>query len=259
MIRTTLITALFSFLLLNESPALAHFGMVIPDTPQLNQERPSTRVRLSFSHPFTGQGMDMARPAAIFALKENTRQDLGASLEPTTIMGQQGWQFTFQPQRPGVHWLVMEPQPYWEPAEDLLILHTTKTAVSAYGGDEGWAVPLGLKTEIVPLVRPFALYAGNSFRGQVLLDGRPVPASTVEVEYYNQDGRQAASEAHISQTIITDAQGLFSFTCPWPGWWGFAALNTGNFTLPDPSGNPKEVELGAVLWIYLDPLPQPQP
>ncbi len=255
----TFLSTLIGSLLLSATATQAHFGMVIPDSSQLDQDRPASPVHLSFSHPFTGQGMDLARPAAIYALKDGIRHDLDADLQAATIMGHEGWQFNFRPQRPGVHWLVMEPRPYWEPAEDLFIIHYTKTVISAYGGDEGWAEPLGLKTEIVPLLRPFANYAGNSFRGQVLINGQPAPASTVEVEYYNQDHRQAPSEAHISQAIITDEQGYFSFTCPLPGWWGFAALSDGDFTLPDPEGNRKGVELGAVLWLYLDPLPLPRP
>lgn len=57
----------------------------------------------------------------------------------------------------------MEPKPYFEPAEDCYIIHYTKTVVSAFGL-EGWDRELGLKTEIVPLTRPFGLYAGNVFQ-----------------------------------------------------------------------------------------------
>jgi cobalt/nickel transport protein len=59
----------------------------------------------------------------------------------------------------------------------------------------------------------------------------------------------------VSQVILADGQGIFSFSCPAAGWWGFAALNDGNFTIKDPAGQEKGVELGAVLWLYLDPFP----
>jgi cobalt/nickel transport protein len=42
------------------------------------------------------------------------------------------------------------------------------------------------------------------------------------------------------------------------GWWGFAALSQADYTLKDPQGNEKGVELGAVLWTYLDKLPEAQ-
>ena len=259
-ILTTLL-ALSLFTL--SSPADAHFGMVIPSANDINQQRPKVHLNLSFSHPFAGVGMDMERPAAFYASKKGQKEELTAKLSPTTVMGHQGWALEYSPKRPGVYWFVMEPQPYWEAADDLSIVHYTKTAVSAYDGDEDWAEPLGLKTEIVPLLRPFGNYAANTFVGQVLLDGKPVPGSVVEVEYYDQaknkagqKGLQAPSDAHVSQVILADDQGIFSFSCPAAGWWGFAALNDGNFTIKDPQGNDKGVELGAVLWLYLDPFPQ---
>ncbi len=243
--------------------AHAHFGMVIPSANSVSQQRPSIHVDLSFSHPFAGIGMDMAKPAAFYAIKDGEKEDLSAKLASASIMGHQAWGIDYSPKRPGVYWLVMEPQPYWEPAEDLSIIHYTKTVVSAFDGDEGWGEPLGLKTEIVPLLRPFGNYGGNTFVGQVLMNGKPVAGSEVEVEYYNQQAEksnkkplQAPSDAHVTQVVKADGQGIFTFSCPVAGWWGFAALNEGDFTLKDPQGKEKAVELGAVLWLHLDPFPQ---
>jgi cobalt/nickel transport protein len=147
----------------------------------------------------------------------------------------------------------MEPHPYWEPAEDISIIHYTKTVIAAFGEDQGWDKPVGIETEIVPLTRPFGNYAGDSFRGQVLLKGKPVPDAEVEVELYNKDGKFVApSDYHVTQVVKADENGVFSFTCPQPGWWGFAALNEADFKIKDPDGNDKNVEIGAVLWIHLD-------
>ena len=41
---------------------------------------------------------------------------------------------------------------------------------------------------------------------------------------------------------------MFSYSVPWAGWWGFAALNTAAEKM-DYKGSPKDVELGAVLWM----------
>jgi cobalt/nickel transport protein len=60
----------------------------------------------------------------------------------------------------------------------------------------------------------------------------------------------------VTQVVRADDQGIFTFSCPSAGWWGFAALNEGDFTLKDPQGKEKAVELGAVLWLHLDPFPQ---
>jgi cobalt/nickel transport protein len=116
-----------------------------------------------------------------------------------------------------------------------------------------------LPTEIIPLLRPFGNYAGNGFSGQVLVQGKPVAGAEVEVEFYNKDNTlQSRSDYHVTQLIKADQNGIFTFTCPLAGWWGFAALSQAEYTLKDPQGNEKGVELGAVLWTYLDKLPEAQ-
>lgn len=115
---------------------------------------------------------------------------------------------------------------------------------------------LGLKTEIIPLTRPFGNYAGNVFQGQVLLNGKPAPNCSVEVEYYNQDGQaKPENDYYVTQVVKTDPQGIFTFAVPINGWWGFAALNTDEATM-DYQGKAKEVELGAVLWMYFSQWPK---
>ncbi len=243
-----------ALLVASSSPAMAHFGMVIPSANIVKPEKKSVEVSLSFSHPFEMIGMDLAKPDAFYVVSDGKRQDLQPSLKKTEVMEHQAWQTSYKIRRPGVYQFVMEPRPYWETAEDLSIIHYTKTIVAAYGADVGWDKPVGLPAEIVPLLRPFGNYAGNSFSGQVLINGKPVPQAEVEVEYYNEDGKlKATSDYHITQVVKTDSSGVFTFSCPRSGWWGFSALSEAEYTLPDPSGKEKSVEVGAVLWIYIDP------
>ncbi len=233
--------------------AAAHFGMVIPSENIVTQQKKSVDVTLSFSHPFEGHGMELAKPLQFFVAKDGKRTDLLPTLSETTVMDHKAWQSTFKVQRPGVYHFAMEPIPYWEPAEDVSIIHYTKTVVAAFGADEGWDEPMGLPTEIVPLLRPFGNYAGNSFTGQVFMDKKPVANAEVEVEFYNQDGSlQAPSDYHVTQVVKADDNGVFTFTCPKAGWWGFAALSEADYTINNPEGEAKGVELGAVLWIYFD-------
>lgn len=233
--------------------AHAHFGMLIPDTDIIDQENKTTNLTLSFSHPFEIIGMDLVKPAKFTVTVGGQTTDLLADLTETSVMDHQAWQSSYTFKRPGVYQFAMEPTPYWEPAEDLSIIHYTKTIIPAYGDDQGWDEPLGLPTEIVPLTRPFGNYAGNSFTGQVLLKGQPVPGAEVEVELYNQNGTYTAvSDYHVTQVIKADSQGIFTFACPLAGWWGFAALNEADYTIKDPAGNDKGVELGAVLWVKMD-------
>ncbi len=255
--RFALTSFLATMLCFATEHALAHFGMVIPDQHIINQEKKSTNITLSFSHPFENIGMDLAQPNKFTVTVNGVTTDLLSTLEPVSFMQHKGWKSTFNFNRPGIYQFVMEPTPYWEPAEDLSIIHYTKTIIPAFGDDEGWDKPVGLPTEIVPLLRPFGNYAGNSFCGQVLMKGNPVAGAEVEVEFYNEGNKlQPTSDYHVTQVIKADSNGIFTFTCPLAGWWGFAALTEAEYTLKNPDGMDKGVELGAVLWIYLDTLPE---
>jgi cobalt/nickel transport protein len=232
---------------------LAHFGMVIPSANIITQANPTTNLELSFSHPCERIGMKLEKPDKFYVIHEDKVTDLLPTLSPLQVMNHKSWASHYRFQRPGVYQFVMEPQPYWEPTEDLFIIHYTKTIVAAYGDDQDWDKPAGVKTEIVPMLRPFGNYAGNSFTGQVLLDGKAVPFAEVEVELYNRLGTlHPPSEFHITQTVKADGQGVFTFTCPLAGWWGFSALSEADYTIKGPGGAEKGVELGAVLWVFFD-------
>jgi cobalt/nickel transport protein len=231
----------------------AHFGMVIPsDSMVMQDEGRSIDVALSFSHPMEMIGMELVKPKT-FRVRANSQwQDLLPQLQPTQVMDHPAWKTSYQIKRPGVYMFVMEPQPYWEPAEDAYIIHYTKTVVTAFGDDEGWDEEIGLATEIVPLSKPYGLYAGNLFQGVVNVGGKPVPFAEVEVEYYNQDQRSLApTDYMVTQTIKADQNGVFSYAAPQAGWWGFAALSTADYKLKA-DGADKDVELGAVIWVKFE-------
>ena len=237
------------------NPSWSHFGMLIPsDTMVMPEDKRSVTLVLSFSHPFEMVGMDMVRPKAFGVVASGEKKDLLNSLKEDQVMGHKAWQTNFSLKRPGLYVFYMEPEPYWEPAEESFIIHYTKTAVAAFGDDEGWDAEIGLKTEIVPLSKPFGLYAGNVFQGIVKLDGKAVPFAEVEVEHYNQSSKYSApTEYMITQTVKADANGVFTYAAPVSGWWGFAALNSADYTLPH-QGEDKNVELGAVIWVYFHQL-----
>ena len=233
------------------APAMAHFGMVIPSDSMVMQEDSRTvNVTLSFSHPMEVVGMPLDKPKVFSVSANGESQDLLGQLTATTVMDEKAWKVDYAVKRPGVYMFHMEPQPYWEPAEDCFIIHYTKTVVTAFGDDEGWDEELGLATEIVPLSKPFGLYTGNVFQGVVKMDGKPIPYAEVEVEYYNRDKQaQAPTDYMVTQTIKADGNGVFTYATPKGGWWGFAALNTADYTLKR-EGQDKDVELGAVIWVY---------
>jgi cobalt/nickel transport protein len=236
-----------------QTGAMAHFGMVIPsDNMVMQDDNRSVTVTLSFSHPMEGNGMELVKPKVFAAVANGKTQDLLGQLKTAKVMDHKAWQVDYAIKRPGVHMFHMEPQPYWEPAEDCFIVHYTKTVVTAFGDDEGWDAELGLKTEIVPLSKPYGLYAGNVFQGIVKMDGKPIPYAEVEVEYYNRNGKShAPTDYMVTQTIKADGNGVFTYAAPKGGWWGFAALNTADFTMKQ-DGQEKDVELGAVIWVHFE-------
>jgi len=233
--------------------ALAHFGMVIPSDNMVMPGDPTeVKVTLSFSHPFEGNGMELVMPRQVGVLFAGKKQSLVSKLKQTTVFGHKAWELSYRLKRPGVYQFFMVPQPYWEPAEDKYIMHYTKTVVGAFGNEDGWDEPVGLRTEIVPLSRPFGLYAGNVFQGIVMLDGKPVPYAEIEVEYYNKDQKAVApSDYMVTQVIKADANGVFTYGIPHAGWWGFAALNTAPEKIKH-EGKDKDVELGAVIWVKFE-------
>ncbi len=233
--------------------AVAHFGMVIPSDAMVMQgESRTVNLKLSFSHPFEGQGMELVKPKAFNVVHEGKTSDLLGSLKPAKVMDHSAWSIDYTVKRPGIYQFCMEPVPYWEPAEDCFIIHYTKTVVAAFGDDEGWDAEIGLKTEIIPLTKPFGLYAGNIFQGIVKVDGKAVPYAEVEIELYNQGGKyQAPSDYMITQAIKADQNGIFTYAAPKPGWWGFSALNTADYKIKH-NGQEKDVELGAVIFVHFE-------
>ncbi len=230
--------------------ARAHFGMVIPSDQMVMQgEDTNVRLNLMFWHPFEGIGMELTKPTRFGVVVNGKEKNLLDSLRPAKTRGHQTWTTTYKMRRPGAFMFYMEPQPYWESAEDCYIVHYTKVVVTAFGDDEGWDEEVGLKTEIVPLSKPYGLYAGNVFQGIVKLNGKPVPYAEVEVEYYNKEAKVSApTDYMVTQVVKADGNGVFTYGAPRAGWWGFAALSTSEIKKKH-DGQDKDVELGAVIWV----------
>lgn len=233
--------------------ASAHFGMIIPsDTMVMQGESRTITVTASFSHPMEVAGMELTKPAQFGVVAKGEKISLLQDLKETKVMGQKAWMLDYKVPRPGVYTFFMAPKPYWEPAEDCYIIHYTKTIIAAFGDEQGWNEPLGMKTEIIPLARPFGLYAGNVFQGIVMLDGKPVPYAEVEVEYYNREGKaKPPTDYMVTQVLRADQNGVFTYAAPKAGWWGFAALSTSDEKL-EHKGEDKDLELGAVLWVEFE-------
>lgn len=248
-----LISSVVFVLFLSLELSFAHFGMVIPSDNMVMQEDSKViDIQLSFSHPFEMIGMPLEKPENFYVVKDGKNLVLNGTLQEIKMMDHKAWKTEYKIKRPGAYTFVMEPKPYWEPAEDCFIVHYTKTVVAAFGDDDGWDHELGLKTEIVPLSKPFGLYSKNVFQGIVKLDGKAVPYAEVEVEFFNRHKKaHAPTDYMITQTIKADGNGVFTYAAPGFGWWGFAALNVSNKKMMH-NGQEKDIELGAVLWVKFE-------
>ncbi len=236
--------------------AQAHFGMVIPSQPVvMDQAQSKVDLEIAFAHPMERSGMTMAKPRQVFVSMDGKKTDLTTSLKPATTFGAPAWTTSFDIKRPGVYQFVVEPEPYWEGTEDRFMQSIAKVYVPAYGADDGWEAPLGLKAEILPYVRPFGNWAGMSFTGKALLDGKPVPNAHVAITYLNKDDIAIENPYYHWQVVNADENGNFTVSIPFEGWWGFAAVND----LDEPlmkDGQPKVQEVDAVLWTYFAKRPK---
>ncbi|MFW5680450.1 MAG: DUF4198 domain-containing protein [Pseudomonadota bacterium] len=236
-------------LALSAGPAAAHFLQLVPTTDVL-PDGGSVTVDIRFSHPMDGGPvMHLETPVRVDLHTRNGVRDLRSELEPREFDGRQAFGLEVDLPEPGGATLVVEPVPYWEPAEGKSIVHYTKLFLDSFATGEGWDAPVGLPVEIQPLVRPTGLWTGNLFRGMVLRDGAPVPFAEIEVEYLNDGSVTAPNDAFVTQVILADANGTFAYALPRAGWWGFAALLEAETPLPAPSGEPAPVELGGLMWV----------
>ena len=194
--------------------------------------------------------MAMGKPRQFGVLVNGKKVDLSKSLQAGSSAGKRTYTASYRVKAPGDHLFFIEPAPYWESAEQKMIVHYTKVVVGAFGAETGWDRMVGFPVEIEPLVRPYGLWTGNAFRGIVRQAGTPVPFARIEVEYYNQGGPvPIPADPFITQVIKTDANGVFCYVMPRAGWWGFAALIDGDEQMNSPDGTDVDVELGALMWV----------
>ncbi len=279
------------FLLLHAAPTQAQFTLLIPDQPTMEQlPRPAEKSRntsapdkntapddrqmdvlIALTEPAGPQGLDMDMPqmfaviryydapAAVDREKQDKeprgirphREDLLGELEEIRYLDKKAWAVNVPLSRAGLYQLITESRPRWNEQRDLFQQHFVKTIVPVYGRADGWDKPAGLKFEIVPLTRPFGAMTPGLFTGKVVLSGEPLADAYVKIARINTDRRVAASPWQNEQLVKTDSDGIFSFVCPLPGWWGFMALAEGD-PLKSADGQPKKLEMGAELWVYMD-------
>jgi cobalt/nickel transport protein len=247
-------------LFLGISSAQAHFLLLKPNKIFVEGSKRNIQIVAKFTHPMEGgPNMDFSIVKSGAFLKGKNFTLHWKEKWIKAIKGRSHkvrmYVTSYKVRRPGVYQFFVVPAPYFEPAEEKFIQQITKVYVEAFGMEEGWDEPVGLKAEIVPLVKPFAIWEGNTFRGRVYFNGEPARNVEVEVEYLNTKGIKVPAEPFITQVVKTDENGYFEYTIPWAGWWGFSALGEGG-KLKYKDGKEYPVELDAVIWIKAYPKPR---
>ena len=239
-------------------PAVAHFQVLLPSTDIVeDQDARTVDLDVRFTHPMEqGPTMNMARPRKFEVLVGGKRIDLAGQLKPRKVDGKSAFTCALKVSSPGDYVVYLEPEPYWEAAEEKMIVHYTKVVIDVLGAEKGWDALVGSPVEIEPLVRPYGLWTGNTFRGIVRYRGKAVPNCRVEVEYFNEGRRvKPPRDAFVTQVVKTDANGVFSYTMPRAGWWGFAALISDKEKMKNPDGKEVNVELGGLMWVKTVDMP----
>lgn len=256
--RKTLFSLACAVSIFAASQAQAHFQLIY--TPDSNVQKAGTLpLKLIFWHPMgNGHAMDMGEPVEFYSVFKGKKTDLKDTLKPVRFNGltnqAAAYDASVSLKRNGDYALVVAPEPYLEKSEDIYIQQITKVFINKGEVPTDWAEPLGLKTEILPLNKPYGAIVGSTFSGVVLKEGKPAAGVEIEIEHMSAEPDMSAnkpssdaSSAHPGGAIvaISDENGKFSFGIPKAGYWGFAALGSG----PETEYKGKELSQDAVLWI----------
>ncbi|HCO55089.1 MAG TPA: DUF4198 domain-containing protein [Pelagibacterium sp.] len=241
------------------TPVNAHFLSIF--APLAVMDGPTeTNVDVLFWHPLGGAHvMDMGgAPEEFFVTHRGERTDLSHRLAEIAFTSAantgQAYSVPMTFRTSGDYIITAVPQPYYEETEDIFIQQITKAYFNRGQLPTDWSEPLGLKAEILPLSRPYNALVGSTFTGRVLSEGEPVAGAEIEVEYIaaepdvttHTSGAPTVSEAAGGTiTLMSDANGYFTFGIPTAGWWGFAALGVG----PDVEFEGRELSQDAVIWV----------
>jgi len=252
--------------------SFAHYQMIFPSDDCLAEGESTTLdLQLIFTHPTgaihsdstlheSGAGadptsMNMETPVEFGVLHKGIKTNLTDTLEAFKFehgaASVDAYRASYRARGMGDFVFYFAPGPYFDTIEDGYITQYSKLIVNAGGLPTDWSEPVGLKAEIVPLTPTTPLWVGNTFTGVVLLDGEPVGNAELEVEHLNPTPFKGAFPTvepvalpggdYGGQQIMTDENGVFSFSFPWSGWWGFVALLEGEDV------NGKGQEIGACL------------
>ncbi len=243
--------------------ALGHVQLMVPNNNTMDNQKGAVRemdIRFVEHASLNGPLLSMGEPKQYGVLVNGKKYDLKDSLKAIEEDGKIRYTSTFKIKEAGAHVMYLEPAPYWESDEQVMVTHYTKVIFNSCGAGietesqmgwenwEGWHQMVGFPVEIEPLLNCTALWTGSVFRGAVYLNNKPAAFSRVEVEYYNENlDLKQPNKSYITQIIKTDTHGQFSFTLLKEGWWAFTAIPKSTEVTENPEGEEIGAEMGGTL------------
>jgi len=239
---------------------LAHYQMMYTEETALEMAK-KINLNIVFTHPFSGAyTMNMSGVDELYVINRKKKKDLKKDLKEVVYKDihsdGKGYVLSYKARRMGDHLFVLKPTPYYDETTKSYIQEITKTVVNVAGVPTVWDKELGLKAEIVPLTKPYAIWKGSSFTGIVKSNGKIVPYAKIDVKYLNREintktytlGKpqiKAPQDAFVNMVIKANKDGEFTFSIPKKGIWGFKASDVGS----DKEYKGIKLSQDAILWV----------
>jgi len=256
-------------LLIASTNIQAHFQMLY--TPKMVLDKGQyIQIRQVFTHPFEDKyTMDMGKQhdskelldvEEFYSINKKKKTDLLKTLKSIDFKGNtnsgKAYESKYKARKMGDHILILKPAPFYDDTQDHYIQQITKTIINVASAPTDWSSDLNLEAEIVPLVKPYAIWEGSNFAGIVKANGKVVPFANIDITYLNRDvnisensmGKdkiKAPSDVFITLTIKANKDGEFNFTIPKAGIWGFSAQDL----IRNKTYKNKELKVDALIWV----------
>lgn len=261
-------------LILISANSFAHFQMLYTPNQALNKGK-NIEIRAIFTHPFEDKyTLDMGKQhdtkellevEEFYSINKKNKKDLKASLKPIQFQGNTNkaaaFSTKYKARRMGDHVLVLKAAPFYEEYQDIYIQQIVKTIINVAGAPTNWFEELKLDAEIIPLVKPYAIWEGSNFTGIVKAKGEIVPFAQIDISYLNRDldiknnkmGKDkivATHKSFITLSIRANKDGEFTFTIPKAGFWAFCAQDL----IKNKKFKNKRLKQDALIWVEAKPM-----
>lgn len=254
--------------------AQAHFQMLYTENLALDKGK-KIELKHIFTHPFEDKytlnmgkqhdSNDFLEVEEFYVINKKKKTDLKKSLKDIKFQGNtnnaHAYSSTYKARKMGDHIFVLKPAPFYEENQDIYVQQIVKTIVNVAAAPTNWSDELKLEAEIIPLVKPYAIWEGSNFTGIVKANGKVVPFANIDITYLNRDvdiknnkmGKdkiKAPNKVFITLSLKANKDGEFNFTIPKAGVWGFLAQDLNkNKTFKN-----KKLKQDALIWVEAKPI-----